>query len=373
VIIASLLLLAFPLAQPARLPTPTFRLWSCALPGSLLDSSGTSFAAFSPPTPSTPASKPGVGGTHALLVVAINARAITGCLSYVIHWVLPNVGRGSIIADKEVFKVASKPPILELRPAASHMGRVLPDQLGVVAYPAAALIARTKFFNSCRIKEPYLPEPMANKLGGIENPPPSRSNVSCHVLSNTLPVTEHGNFPLWVRVVEKMRVLSFLIVQVVDISTLVCPFLRHPGKLVVPNHRSHTSGFWLIARASSNLASNLIVELDNELLDLVLLNHSPSQVVVGRVNEVWALVPKATKLAHGVLSAQPILSLLPVAILALVLFACGFTLIYKVVVILSHNCLWSVKVVILDEANTKVGTLRQLHVPKTETLLAKLR
>ena len=55
------------------------------------------------------------------------------------------------------------------------------------------------------------------------------------------------------------------------------------------------------------------------------------------------------------------------------LFACGFTLIYKVVVILSHNCLWSVKVVILDEANTKVGTLRQLHVPKTETLLAKLR
>ena len=48
-------------------------------------------------------------------------------------------------------------------------------------------------------------------------------------------------------------------------------------------------------------------------------------------------------------------------------------MIYKVVVILSHNCLWSVKVVILDESNTKVGTLRQLHVPKTETLLAKLR
>ena len=54
------------------------------------------------------------------------------------------------------------------------------------------------------------------------------------------------------------------------------------------------------------------------------------------------------------------------------LLACGFTLIDKVVVSLSHNCLWSIDIVILD-ADTKFCSLGEFHVPKTETLLAKLR
>ena len=94
------------------------------------------------------------------------------------------------------------------------------------------------------------------------------------------------------------------------------------------------------------------MELDDELLDLGFLDHPPCQVVVCRVYEVRApggcsviirivmpmfriimiiilnitimlimviLVAKATELAHGVLGAQPILSLLPVAVLELVL------------------------------------------------------
>ena len=55
------------------------------------------------------------------------------------------------------------------------------------------------------------------------------------------------------------------------------------------------------------------------------------------------------------------------------LLAGGFTFIDQVVVSLCHNCLSSsvVEVVILD-ANTKLGALRQLSVPKTETILAQL-
>ena len=77
------------------------------------------------------------------------------------------------------------------------------------------------------------------------------------------------------------------------------------------HHRPHTSSLWLVARASSNLTSNLhqlqyisleqhlhvlnikpdlIMELDNQLLDLGFLDHPPCQVVVRRVNEVWAPV-----------------------------------------------------------------------------------
>ena len=71
------------------------------------------------------------------------------------------------------------------------------------------------------------------------------------------------------------------------------------------HHRPHTSSLWLVARASSNLASNLqfmskivftfldrksdlVMKLDNELLDLGVLDHPPSQIVVRRVDEVWA-------------------------------------------------------------------------------------
>ena len=72
--------------------------------------------------------------------------------------------------------------------------------------------------------------------------------------------------------------------------------------------------------------------------------------------------------AKHICSSELVLSLLGVHLLAW-----GFTFVYKVVVGLGDNCLCIVKVVILDEANTKVGSLRQLHVPKTETLLAKLR
>merc|ERR1719278_974731 len=213
---------------------------------------------------------------------------------------------------------------------------------------------------------------MPNKLGCIEQTSPSRGDVSRHVLPDTLPVTEHGNFPLWVRVVEEMGILSFLIVQIVDIRTLVCPFLSNPSKLVVPNHGSHTPGLGLVAGTSSYFASNLVMQLDDQLLDLVILNHPPGQVVVGWVNEVRALVPESTELAHGVLGAQPILSLFAVTVISAVLFARGFTLIYKVVVSLGHNCLWSVEVVILD-ADTKVGSLGKFNIPKTEPLFAKLR
>jgi hypothetical protein len=73
-----------------------------------------------------------------------------------------------------------------------------------------------------------------------------------------------------------------------------------------------------------------------------------------------------------VFGAQPILSLLLVAVLTLVLLARGFTFIYQVVVSLCHNCLSiSVEVVILDP-NAKLGALGELHVPKTESILAQL-
>jgi hypothetical protein len=81
---------------------------------------------------------------HSGLWVASDAGAVASVVGYVIDRLLPDVGRGSVVADKKVFVVVGEAAVVELSPAAADMRCVLPHELRVVAHTLAALIPATE-------------------------------------------------------------------------------------------------------------------------------------------------------------------------------------------------------------------------------------
>ena len=107
IVITCLLFISFSLAQTTWLCSPTLfrsRAWAGPLP----HSPTTWLTARAPLRPSCPTTISWVGRAHPLFIITIHTWTVTSGLCYVIHWILPNIGRRAIVADQKVLKISLK-------------------------------------------------------------------------------------------------------------------------------------------------------------------------------------------------------------------------------------------------------------------------